>query len=65
MPLCFEPVKGTPSNTNETCIIGHGGADWGSHTMLAGFSHAYKYGITVALNSDVGMNCNLKGDDFQ
>ena len=64
MPLCFKAKEGTPSNINETCIIGHGGADWGSHTMLAGFSNAYKYGITVAVNSDAGMNCNLKGNDF-
>lgn len=63
MPLCFEQAGGTP-DYSKSCVVGHGGEDWGSHTQLAGYNSAYKYGITVAQNTVTGMNCDLKGNEF-
>ena len=64
MELCFTPVKGSKYNSNQTCIWGHPGVDWGSREYFSGFNNAYKYGISVVMASDRGMNCNLKDNDY-
>jgi hypothetical protein len=37
-------------------MIGHGGADWGSQAMIAGYSPPFNLGICLAMNAAEGMS---------
>jgi CubicO group peptidase (beta-lactamase class C family) len=40
-------------------VVGHGGEDWGSNAVLAGFNKHFGFGISFSTNSATGMNCSL------
>ena len=65
MKECRSPINATGTNENQTCVFGHVGADWGSRTYFTGYNPAYEYGITISMNSMIGMNCDLKENDFK
>ena len=60
MRECRHPINATGTKPNQYCVFGHLGA----RTYFTGYNPAYEYGITIAMNSIGGMNCDLKGNDF-
>ena len=45
---CHSPINATGTNRNQTCVFGHPGDDWGSHSYFTGYSPAYNYGFTLS-----------------
>lgn len=43
---------------NLTWTIGHGGQDWGSNALMAGYNQRFNVSLTIATNSVSGMNCS-------
>ena len=54
------PERGSlwfPDPENITYIVGHGGADYGSYGIVAGFNMKYRFGISVTVSSVTSLNC--------
>ena len=46
-----------PDPLNETYLVGHGGADYGSTGIVSGWNPMHKFGISVTSNSAGPLNC--------
>jgi hypothetical protein len=68
MPMYYDrtidPNKVVYPNYPTFEIIGHAGEDWGSEAPLVGYNFANKMGIAYVQGTEIGMSCDLKGDDF-
>ena len=51
-------------NFPENELIGHAGEDWGSGAQLVGYNFAHKFSIMTSIDSNMGLNCSLKNNDF-
>ena len=54
----FWTLQDTSADPNAVKVLGHPGEDWGSGCSPCGFNAKYGFGICLAYNSVIGMNCS-------
>ena len=47
LPINFAVNAGEDKNMTKTMLVGHEGMDWGSGSLISGYSPEYQYSISI------------------